>query len=251
MVAHHITLFNNGTMESPQNVIAWLVPTALATLAHKAINISENAARTIDVSSSPYLCSRLPDLVNSRPQKVIQLGFDQPPKRPGSFVLGTDTKTCDIVLPPIPGIAPQHCCFRFDNSGRLVLEDFSESGTQVWYDWESQGDKVDHTWLLSSGPIPGFPTNTVQRIVIDIQGVRFQVVVNDHSSDWAAYDGKVEEFCRQANWCDELMTDGLDPAAVPLFKQVFVKGSGTSRLMGEMYLWDLTRPWEPMVKAAA
>ncbi|KAH6897337.1 hypothetical protein B0T10DRAFT_182726 [Thelonectria olida] len=240
------------------NVIAWLVPTARGSFADKATHLITNIFRTVATDSSPLLASRLPNLVTSKPAKAIQLSFDQAPKRPGSFVLGSDPLRCDVVLPSLPGIASRHCEVSFDAEGRLVLNDFSDRGTQVWYDWESNGDQTDYTWLLSSGCSHGFPS-TVQRITIDIQGVRFQLVVNDHSADWDAYRTNVEAFVKQPSWTDGL-TSGWDRTSVnpvvplfssiPSFQHIFVKSIGEEP-SGEMYLWNLSRPWEPMVKAAA
>lgn len=245
-------------MSSPQNIIAWLVPTARGSYADKATNMAENAHRAISTSSSDFLSSHLPDLKTSRPQKAVQLTFDQAPKRPGSFVLGTDPHRCDVVLPKLPGISSQHCSLGFDGENRLVLDDFSERGTQVWYDWDSVGDKTDYSWILSSGGTQGFP-DAVRRITIDIQGVRFHLVVNDHSADWDAYKTRVDTFCAQPNWVDGL-TYGWDRASVdpvmplfsatPLFKHIFVKSLG-DKPVGEFYIWNLARPWEPMVKATA
>lgn len=245
--------FSHGTMTSHENVIAWLVPTARGSNADKTTHMSENVFRTITIASSQYLNSRLPNLIISRPQKAIQISFDQTPKRPGRFVLGTDPRSCDIILPAMPGVARQHCSLSFDCESRLMLEDFSEQGTQVWYDWESAGDRTDHTWVLCS------PSSTTQRITVDIQGLRFQVLLNEHK-DINAYKEKVETFCQTLPWVDGL-TVGWDRASVapvlplftsePLFRYIFVKGIGGDEPRGEMYLWNITKPWEPMVKAAA
>lgn len=242
-------------MTSPENVIAWLVPTARGTFADRATQLPANTFRTIATPLSPFLTSRLPNLMISQPQKAIQVSFDQAPKRPGSFILGTDPRTCDIVLPSLPGISRQHCSLRFDGQSRLVLEDFSDKGTQVWYDWESSGDRTDYTWVLSSAP------GTNERITIDIQGIRFQVVLNDYpDKDVAAYEKKVDEFCKQPSWVDGL-TIGWDRVSVPpvaplfdatpFFRHIFVKGLLRDEPRGEIYLWNMARPWEPMVKASA
>lgn len=239
------------------STIAWLVPTMRGSHADKASCMAENAFRSVPIFSSPYLSSRLPNLITSRPDYAIRLGFDQAPKRPGSFVLGTDPSVCDVVLPRLPGISSQHCALAFDAESRLVLDDFSEKGTQVWYDWDSNGDRTDYSWVLSSGASHGFP-GAVQRIVVDIQGVRFQVVVDDHSADWDSYEASVDAFCQEPSWVDGL-TLGWDRvslapiaplfAAAPLFQHIYVKSIGEDPV-GEFYLWNLARPWEPMVKAA-
>ncbi|OAQ61461.1 serine/threonine protein kinase [Pochonia chlamydosporia 170] len=237
-------------MSNTQDIIAWLVPTARGTPADKATNIQANNSRTVSTSSSSYLSSKLSD-ISSKPQRAIQLCFSRAPRRLGSFVLGTDPNLCDVVLPKMAGISAQHCSISFDAESRLVLDDFSERGTQVWYDWECSGDQRDYSWILSSGSAYGFPS-TVQRIAIDIQGVRFQLVVNDHSDNWDAYKANVDAFCEQPSWTDGFTSDWDTDVmyAQPLFQHIFVKGHG-GEPTGEIYLWDMSRPWEPMVRAAA
>jgi hypothetical protein len=246
-------------MDTQDNVIAWLVPTARGTYADKATNKLENRhLSTSTTAEGTFLSSRLPALSANTPTKALAISFNQAPKRPGSFVLGTDPERCDVVLPAIAGVSSQHCSLSFDAESRLVLNDFSEKGTQVWYDWDSNGDQTEYTWILSSGSSHGFPA-LVNRILIDVQGVRFQIIVNDHSKNWDAYHERVEKFCQQPAWAAELSV-GWDRASVapvaplfsvaPLFQHIFVK-SLNDDLAGGMYLWNLTKPWEPMVKAAA
>ncbi|POR31802.1 Uncharacterized protein TPAR_07979 [Tolypocladium paradoxum] len=228
------------------DIIAWLVPTARGTPADEAANSPSNALRsTPSPIAAPLLASA--NLAPCAPERAIQLSFAQAPNRPGRFVLGSDPR-CDVVLPPLPGIAPRHCALRFDAEARLVLDDFSERGTAVWYDWESSGDQAGHSWVLSSGYSLEFPGTTVRRIVVDIQGLRFRVVVNDHSADWDAYKAKVDAFCAQSPpWLHRR-------AEASPIQHVFVKGLGTgtgTEAIGELYLWNMARPWEPMVRASA
>lgn len=239
-----------------QDIIAWLIPTTRNSPADKATAMPSNADYTISTTSSPYLTSRLSNSTATTPQRAIQLSFSQTPKQPGCIIIGTDPASCDVLLPALPGISPQHCAFGFDGESRLVLDDFSEKGTQVWYDWESNGDQRDYSWLLSGGYSQAFPS-TVQKIVIDIQGVRFQVIVNDHSDDWVAYQAKVDAFCDQPSWTECLSTTacGGPTTAVlcsetPQYFHVIVKGLDGAP-SGEVYLWNTARPWEPMIKAAA
>ena len=237
---------------SSDDIIAWLVPTAPGTPADKAANSPSNALRS--TCSPPHITNVGP----CAPPRAVQLSFAQTPNQPGSFVLGSDPH-CDIVLPALPGISPRHCALRFDDEARLMLDDFSGRGTAVWYDWESSGDQRDYSWVLSSGFSHGFPNSTVQRIVIDIQGVRFQVVVNDHSADWDAYKAKVDTFCARPPWLDGVaaawdMVSSVAPllSEASLIQHIFVKGLGTgSEAVGQVYLWNMARPWEPMVRAAA
>lgn len=235
--------------------IAWLVPTARGSSADKAVHLPSNNSISVPITTSSDLASRLPTLLTSKPSHAIQLSFDQTPKRPGRFVLGTDL-SCDVILPTLPGLSKRHCALSFDAEGRLTLEDFSTRGTQVWYDWESNGDQTDYTWILSSGYTHGFP-NSVQRITIDIQGIRFQIVANDHSSDMDTYKASVDAFCERPSWMDSLAAswNPITPtpplfSSVPSFQHIFIKELEEESL-GGMYLWNLAKPWEPMVRAAA
>ena len=264
----------------PSDIIAWLIPTARGSSADKAVHLPSNTTHAVPLSSSDYLISHLPNLL-SKPSKAIQLSFstEKAPKRPSRFVVGTDPYSCDVVLPPLPGIATQHCTISFDAQGRLVLEDCSETGTQVWYGWESTGDRTNYTWVLATASSPTITSpppaasfsgdaayTANHRITIDIQGLRFHFIPNTEYShspsplDRDDYRAKVEAFRDQQPAWAEGLTSGWDRVSVqpvaplfsekPLFKHVFVNSLGTEH-MGEMYLWDLMRPWEPMVKAVA
>ena len=246
------------------DTIAWLVPTANSTPAHKATLIPSNSHLTIPISSNTQLSSLLSSFA-STPTHALQLSFSSRPKHHGRFTIGTDPLTCDVVLPPLPGISPQHCYMSFDAEARLTLEDVSQRGTQVWYDWESKGDQTDYTWTLGRGAAAapantrgGFPNNA-QRIIIDIQSVRFQVVLSNHSSDRDAYARKVEEFCETPSWSGGLAAAWVGGvcapmaqlcSSVPMFHHIYVKNLGEEHV-GEFYMWDLARPWEALVKVTA
>ncbi|KAL3963150.1 hypothetical protein ACCO45_000154 [Purpureocillium lilacinum] len=182
-----------------------------------------------------------------------------------------------------PFISRQHCALTFDDAARLVLHDFSARGTAVWFGWESAGDMVDHTWVLggppastSSDPDPDLdpesaaaaaPPAMPTRIVIDIQGARFQLIPNVPlaASDPAAYRAKVESFCAPqsqppampwlvddpalaaADWVRKSLLSGSPPR---VFKHVVVKAHDPVAVQ-EVYLWNVARPWEPMVRASA
>ncbi|TWU71383.1 hypothetical protein ED733_001998 [Metarhizium rileyi] len=239
-------------MSNAHDIIAWLVPTARGSPADKATLLSANISRTVSISSSIRLLAKLSHLSTCPPQKAIQLCFSQRPRRAGRrFVLGSDANSCDVLLPDMPGISAQHCSIGFDAESRLVLDDFSERGTQVWYDWECSGDQRDCSWVLSSRSRREFP-GAVGRIAIDIQGVRFHVVLNDHFAHGEAYEASVAAFCAQPRWTGCLASWAVDPSlcSQPLIQHVFVKGHG-GEPTGEMYLWDMSRPWEPMVRASA
>ncbi|KAK3181563.1 hypothetical protein K4F52_007118 [Lecanicillium sp. MT-2017a] len=153
-----------------------------------------------------------------------------------------------------------HCSIGFDSLSRLTIDDFSEAGTQVWYDWDCSGDQTNTSWILSSGCADGFP-NKIRCITIDIQGARFQVIVNSHYADWAAFSAKVDALYEQPRmnealdlvWelpqCISPMAT-LDFSALPVLRHIVVK-SVNGEPMEEIYVWDMERPWEPMIKASA
>lgn len=245
------------------DIIAWLVPAPNCPAAAQAVAMSENASRRVPCAESPFLSSRIKSslLASGPPKHALALTFTtQPPKRHGRFIIGTDARRCDVVLPTVPGVAGQHCSVGFDGLARVTFDDFSDVGTQVWYDWDCAGDLRDHSWPLSSGYTEGFP-GQVQCITVDIQGVRFQVVVNDHSEDKEAFAAKVDALCAQeepkaaqleALWAEPQCVSPLSTLnfSVPALRHIIVKSLGNEPT-DEVYLWDMERPWEPMVKAAA
>lgn len=198
-------------MDHP-NVIAWLLPSSTNQPAIEAVRLPQNTNRRIAAIPAAFDPSPLPSpnpdntinpslltkkasssSLTSKPRPALELSFANPPKNQTGFVLGTDAD-CDIVLPRLPGISPRHCALTFDAERRLVLRDTSAAGTAVWYDGASNGDRARESWVLSAGCTYGFPA-MVDRIVIDIQTVRFQVIVNDwHLVDPEAYLRNVEDF---------------------------------------------------------
>lgn len=247
-------------MTPSQDIIAWLVPAPNCLAAEKAVHMSENASYLVPCAETDFLSSRIKTslLTSGPPRHALALTFTaRPPRRHGRFVIGTDAGQCDIVLPKLDGIAPQHCSIGYDGLSRLTLDDFSETGTQVWYDWDCAGDQRDYSWVLTSGYTDGFPGN-VQCITVDIQGIRLQVIANDHSSDKEAFAAKVDTLCAQSEpaaaqlealWgepqCTPLNT--LAFSALPILRHIIVKSLG-SNFDDEVYIWDMERPWEPMVK---
>ncbi|KAK1717327.1 uncharacterized protein BDZ83DRAFT_586765 [Colletotrichum acutatum] len=204
----------------PSNVIAWLLPSSTNQPALEAIRMPQNATRTVSTIPSSYeliiqtpnpnqlppttptidpslltkSSSSLEASSTTKPRPALSLTFTSPPKSNPGFVLGTDPTLADILLPSLPGIAPAHCHITFDASHRLVLVDTSNTGTAVWYDGASTGDRTRESWVLSAGSTYGFPS-MVDRVVIDIQTVRFQVIINEaHVLRPEAYKENVETF---------------------------------------------------------
>ncbi|KAG7139982.1 hypothetical protein HYQ45_003065 [Verticillium longisporum] len=198
-------------------------------------------------------------LTFKRPNAALALTFDHRPKGLHGFVIGTDPRTCDIVLPKLRGISRRHCHITFDAEKRLVVRDTSKHGTAVWYDGRSNGYRRRACWPLSSGFSYGFPA-MVRTIVLDIQRVRFQVVVNECLPRMDAYEDLVAGFLSSvavpaaAPAREPLRVENsLVPAPLRVQRPVFVKytvESGDDR-QPDTYLWNSARPWEPMVKVDA
>jgi hypothetical protein len=143
----------------------------------------------------------------------LQLTFNF--KAGPGLVLGTDRNGCDIVLPKLADnkISRRHCYLTFDAKRRLILRDLSAHGTTVTYD--GQGDekrrtivtyddkgreKCHHfTWILSDNHL-----KDVQKIVIIIQEIEFQIIVSKHETYPGLYIDNVDRFLLQANADDEL-----------------------------------------------
>ncbi|KAK2057410.1 hypothetical protein LY76DRAFT_516304 [Colletotrichum caudatum] len=267
------------------NVIAWLLPSSTNLPAMEAVRMPENAARRVDAvpsSYDPVVQTPNPDATTTidpsvlakaspppsapspspsgTPRPALELSFANPPRNHVGFVLGTDPDVADVLLPRLPGIGPAHCHIAFDADRRLVLRDTSDAGTAVWYDGASTGDRRRETWALSAGCTYAFPA-MVRRVVVDIQTVRFQVLVNDaHALRPDAYRDSVDAFTARLaalpgvipqRGDEDLLMDFLPPvpSVVP---PVYVKYILTSDdgAPPETYLWNTTRPWEPMVKVA-
>ncbi|KXH63075.1 hypothetical protein CSAL01_09962 [Colletotrichum salicis] len=204
-------------MES-SNVIAWLLPSSTNQPALETIRMPQNASRIVSTIPSSYepiiqtpnpnqlppttptidpsLLTKSSSLEASpiKPRPALSLTFTSPPRSNPGFILGTDPSLADILLPPLLGIAPAHCHITFDASHRLVLIDTSQTGTAVWYDGASTGDRTRESWVLSAGSTYGFPS-MVDRVVIDIQTVRFQIIINEaHVLRPEIYAENVETF---------------------------------------------------------
>ncbi|KAL2107023.1 hypothetical protein VUR80DRAFT_5811 [Thermomyces stellatus] len=214
------------------DTIAWLVPSCGNRLALQATQMPQNAPLR---TTSPLSDSSGP---------ALRLSFSQTPASYRGFLIGTDP-ACDVVLPKSPGISRRHAHLTFDADSRLVLRDTSRNGTAVWYDHRSNGDRTDFCWVLSSGFAYGFP-DQVGRIVIDVQGVRFRVVVNGPGADVEGYVRRVDDFLVG-------LAERADAPVAPQlggrggeggFVKHTVEGDGEGP---RTFLWSVARPWDPII----
>jgi len=256
--------------------IAFLVPSYGNALAMQAIQMPQN---------KPLHTTSLPDLIPSSLTSfasststinnynhpftntttggpALQLRFSHTPKTHHGFLIGTDPTTCDIVLPKLPGISRRHCLLTFDSESRLVLRDTSKNGTAVWYDHRSNGDRRGAEWVLSSGGNYGFP-DQVRRVVIDIQTVRFQIIVNAPLLDVDGYVRRVDDFLVGLAERREVAKGEEVGFVAPLFgggrgdnngsrgaeRTRYVKYTVQAEdgMAAQTFLWNTARPWDPII----
>lgn len=242
------------------DTIAWLVPSYGNNLALRATQMRQNAAflsKSAPAAEPPSFSTSAASLAGSpaHPGPCLRLAFSQRPKNGEGFLIGTD-ESCDIVLPKAPGISRRHCALTFDEESRLVLRDTSKNGTAVWYDHSSNGDRRGYSWVLSSGAAYGFP-DQVRRIVVDVQTVRFQVVVNRPLLDGGAYARRVDDFLveladrsdsegeagpgRSFRASQRRRVDGGEG-----FVKYTVRGAEEG-VAARTFLWNTARPWDPII----
>jgi hypothetical protein len=208
------------------NLIACLYPAEGEGYAKDAICMRENVARYIPPLrvSKPKRRSRestVPeDDEKNGPdfQPGLQLTFNLGPKAGQGFVIGRDSTRCDIVLLNLPSISGLYCVLTFDIQRRLILVTRSLNGIIVTYDEQGgekrrtivtkddQGREKHHhfTWILSDEDISG-----VRKIVIDIQNIKFRIIVSKHETYLDTYNDNVDRFLREVNANDELPLGAL------------------------------------------
>ena len=152
---------------------------------------------------------------DSNPDKTsyprLQLAFDSALRSGHGLMFGTDPKSCNIVLPRLHRISQRHCYLTFDAQRRLILRDCSTHGTIVKYDDKGRELRRLFTWILGGHE---FPKKT-KNIVIEIQGVSFQIDVSRHDEDQDQYNSNVDRFLEKA---EEPHLNGLgiySPTAPP------------------------------------
>lgn len=125
-----------------------------------------------------------------------ELTFDQP--RTLSGIVFGKHPTCDVVLGGT-GVSKHHCAITFKKSPaniyRLILRDFSSNGTEVRYDTQGRGVRINFEWILddNTGVAPA-------RIIIAVipGSLEFLIVPCIPFADRAGtgYVTAVEQFLR-------------------------------------------------------
>lgn len=226
--------------------IAYLIPSYGNASAQKTIQSPQNASLLTLTLPSSATANTATSLNPSTPYTgpALRLSLSHTPS-PQGFLLGTDP-ACDVVLPSLPGISRRHCYITFDAGYRLVLRDVSKNGTAVWFGHRCEGDRRGAEWVL--GAEGGMEEG---RVVVDVQGLRFQVVVNERGE---GYRQRVDGFLARLAERDALVP--------PLFSGVSWGERGRQRERGrafikhtileegngpQTFLWNVARPWDPVI----
>jgi hypothetical protein len=91
----------------------------------------------------------------------------------------------------------------------------------------------------------------VKRIVIDIQTIRFQIIINDPSVDLDGYTQRVNQFLDRVARRHEPTFEGsllstVEEDSQPVYlKYTLQSGFGATE---QTFLWNTARPWEPIVR---
>lgn len=204
----------------------------------------EHGSRETTVSREDHDEGYVPNYT-SHPR--LQLTFNHGPKSGPGFVFGSNPECCDIVLPSLPKISRQHCYLTFDANRRLVLRDFSTNGTTVTYDGLGQERRKDFIWILSDKSLTG-----VQKIVIQIQKIKFQIIVSRHETNLGLYNSKIDQFRQHETAGDDLLLgrlgiqstastihqSGTHTPRIPIFIHQGLLGTGGYSIVNRV--WDVS-----------
>jgi len=201
------------------NLIACLFPEDGDPEALEAIYMSENRSRYVPPHVLPQgqtkskyrsrestvsLEEEEDNTPNDASYPGLQLTFNPGPKAGQGLVLGTDPN-CDIVLPQLSMISRRHCALTFDAQRRLILRDFSRNGTIVKYDDKGGESRHHFTWIAGGHNVP----RDTKKILIEIQGISFRIIVSTHDENPRLYNANVDRFLQEAKANEELPFGGL------------------------------------------
>ena len=124
----------------------------------------------------------------------LHLGFNSELKSGHGLMFGSNPN-CDIVLPRLRKISQRHCYLTFDAERRLILRDCSTYGTIVTYNDQGRELRRHFTWILGGHDVP----MRTKEIVIEIQGISFQIEVSRHNKYPDQYNAKVDRFLKEAD----------------------------------------------------
>lgn len=228
------------------DAIAYLIPSYGNSHAQQTIKSLQNANLLAPSLPPSAIANNTTSLNPSTPyaSPALRLTLTHTPS-PEGFLLGTDP-ACDVVLPQLPGISRRHCYITFDAGYRLVLRDVSKNGTAVWFGHRCEGDRRGAEWVL------GGEGKDEGRVVVDVQGVRFQIVVNQFAADREGYRQRVDDFLARVA--------ERESVAPPLFsglswgrtererERAFIKHTFLDEGKGpQTFLWNVARPWDPVI----
>ncbi|PGH13527.1 serine/threonine protein kinase [Polytolypa hystricis UAMH7299] len=125
------------------------------------------------------------------------------------FSFGTDQELCDVLLgkPGLVGISGIHFYINFDEEGRVVLFDESDSGTSVSYKGWGKKMKLRHfPWII--------PLESEIEVYLPY-GLTFEIILATHDSCEAGYRSKFKSYLEGR--IDSVFSVGrLEPRTLPL-----------------------------------
>jgi hypothetical protein len=138
----------------------------------------------------------------------LELRFSDVPRTSSGLVFGFE-RTCDIVLPKMPGISKRHFALTYKNEfedgrHRLIVRDLgSRSGTVVTYDGQGEGERRSKfDWIID-----GFDaTKKTEQFIVELhEHLKFRIIVARHDITSPVYIENVERFRRGAAAAEDLL----------------------------------------------
>ena len=125
-------------------------------------------------------------------EPALQIDFSKKPKKPElGYVLGSDRKSCDILLGLVDDcISNQMFAVSFNQYNEVVMKSSAKNATVVKYG-RRIAKRTNFTWI--------FPPGQEEIFVSIANTIEFSVEVPTHEKDKIAYEAKCRNFMMQAN----------------------------------------------------
>ncbi|KLJ13207.1 hypothetical protein EMPG_11861 [Blastomyces silverae] len=149
---------------------------------------------------------RFPDFVGN---EVLKLTFSKGPKNYQGFVLGRESKKCDIVLASqaTPDVSGSHCFLTFNEYDQLILHDTSFNGTIVSYNGKGAETRRKFSWIVGGHSVPDKEQSNV---VIQLsKKLSFRIVCAKRKNE-EEYTAKIRQFRSDLEKLGESALDGLN-----------------------------------------
>lgn len=205
--SYHRRRIRSECILAMEDLIAYLYPfgESKSGYAHQAVSLPQNESRFLAAKTDiPEVRGRnsrestaplddYEDTTDLNSSDRLQLTFTSGPKAGPGFVLGTDSDSCDLVLPRLPSISRRHCYLTFDTERRFIVRDFSTNGTIVKYDGRGSQKRRHFTWTVGGQRVP----NNTREIIIQLDvNLKFQIVLSKPSNP-STYSNNVDNYLKE------------------------------------------------------